>query len=341
MNIETDVAVVGAGPAGLAAAISARLRGSRVTLLEHTEFPRYRPGESQHPGIATLFEELGIEDLSQFSPIRPSGIWTTWQEASKFVAFGGDSQRPWCGYQITRSTLDQVLLGRARQLGVRILQPCGKTKIFHDNGRVGGVRYEHGEVKARFIIDASGGQHWLQKELGLQLLKLSPRLIASYGYVHTLDCKQYGNPSIRADGATWTWIAQIDVNLCHWTRLDLNSGFNREVPSELQACATDCGKPFGADVTWRTVQPVAGPGFFLVGDAAAVLDPVASHGMLRSLMSGMMAGHLVTCIVHGREAEDSTTSFYKDWFSEWVRKDVATVSDLYRKLRPIPEWLKQ
>jgi hypothetical protein len=58
-------------------------------------------------------------------------------------------------------------------------------------------------------------------------------------------------------------------------------------------------------------------------------------------MSGMMVGHLVTCMMQGLEAEESTISFYKNWFAEWVKKDVALVSDLYRKLQPIPEWLKQ
>jgi hypothetical protein len=55
----------------------------------------------------------------------------------------------------------------------------------------------------------------------------------------------------------------------------------------------------------------------------------------------MMVGHLVTCMMQGLEAEESTISFYKNWFAEWVKKDVALVSDLYRKLQPIPEWLKQ
>jgi flavin-dependent dehydrogenase len=49
----------------------------------------------------------------------------------------------------------------------------------------------------------------------------------------------------------------------------------------------------GADVTWRIISPAAGPGFFLVGDAVAVLDPASSHGVLKALMTGMMAAHLI------------------------------------------------
>ena len=339
MSIDTDIAVVGAGPAGLAVAISAALRGCRVTLLERDHFPRHRPGESQHPGVAGLLKELGIEDLSPFSPVRHSGIWVTWPSIPKFVPFGGDSSGPWHGYQINRSTLDQGLLAHAKRLGVRILQPCGRAKVFTENDRVAGVRYEHGDVRARFTIDASGNRHWLQKELGLRLLKLSPRLVACYGYVNTANSEQYANPSITSEGLTWTWIAQVDTGLCHWTRLNLKSEFSREIPLDLRTSSTYCSRPLGADVTWRTVQPAAGPGFFLVGDAAAVLDPLASHGVLRALMSGIMVGHLVAYTVQGQKSEEHTSAFYTSWLGEWLVKDIAAMSRFYRQLQPIPEWL--
>src|SRR6266581_3922122 len=53
------------------------------------------------------------------------------------------------------------------------------------------------------------------------------------------------------------------------------------------------GCPKGSDVTWRLLESCAGPGYFVAGDAASVSDPSASHGVLRALLSGMLAGHLV------------------------------------------------
>ncbi|MBA4535538.1 hypothetical protein H1196_23700 [Brevibacillus halotolerans] len=50
----------------------------------------------------------------------------------------------------------------------------------------------------------------------------------------------------------------------------------------------------GADMTWRVITQLGGPGgYFLIGDAATVLDPASSHGVLKAVMSGMMAGNLI------------------------------------------------
>lgn len=78
--------------------------------------------------------------------------------------------------------------------------------------------------------------------------------------------------------------------------------------------------PEGIDLTWKFYEECAGPGFFLLGDAAASLDPSASHGVLRALMSGIFFGHLVkncpTLI-----DETSITETYRAWFREQFEND--------------------
>jgi flavin-dependent dehydrogenase len=339
MTIDADVAVVGAGPAGLATAISARLRGCQVVLLEQSAFPRHRPGETLHPGLGPLFEQLGVEHaVSRFSEVRHTGIWVSWHSDLAFTPFGEDNRGHWRGYQIRRSDLDSLLLVRARELGVLIVQPSGRAFVLTDQRRTIGLRCDRCDVRVKFVVDASGSQSWLQRQLGLQLLKLSPRLIASYGYVESDDFGPIHSPSIVADGSTWTWIARINAGMCNWTRLATNSTFDGEVPSALRIAGSKIRR-YGADVTWRTVHPVAGAGFFLVGDAAAALDPVSSHGVLRSLMSGMMVGYLVAQVLGNRQQEKHVISEYKSWFSEWLRRDISKVKDLYQKLDPPPPWL--
>ena len=53
-----DLLIIGAGPAGCAAAISARRRGLTVMMLEASAQPRRVPGETLHPGIEPLFARL-------------------------------------------------------------------------------------------------------------------------------------------------------------------------------------------------------------------------------------------------------------------------------------------
>jgi hypothetical protein len=47
----------------------------------------------------------------------------------------------------------------------------------------------------------------------------------------------------------------------------------------------------GIDVSSSIANPTAGPGYFLAGDAASIVDPLSSHGILKALMSGMKAAH--------------------------------------------------
>ena len=72
----SDVLVLGAGPAGCAAAISARLAGMSVTLLDKRCASHRIPGETLHPGVESLFNSLGVIDevLAQGFH-RHSGIW--------------------------------------------------------------------------------------------------------------------------------------------------------------------------------------------------------------------------------------------------------------------------
>ncbi|MBJ8205870.1 FAD-dependent oxidoreductase, partial [Bacillus cereus] len=81
-------------------------------------------------------------------------------------------------------------------------------------------------------------------------------------------------------------------NVYQWTELSFdNVALKRDwIPEEFQGLKP-MGKPNGADVTWRAISQPGGAGYFLVGDAAAVLDPASSHGVLKAIMSGMMAAH--------------------------------------------------
>jgi len=71
---DPDVVIVGAGPAGTAAAILCAQRGLRVTLLEQAAFPRTRPGETLPPGVEAVLDQLGIaQAINQGGFLRHPG----------------------------------------------------------------------------------------------------------------------------------------------------------------------------------------------------------------------------------------------------------------------------
>lgn len=342
------ILIIGGGPAGTSAAIWAAKRGFSVTIIESQKFPRNKPGETLHPGVEPLFEQLGVnKDVQAAKFMRHRGIWIRWTNNRKdsrdsddrrLLTFGKDEKGLWLGYQAWRAILDNILLRRAKMCGVSVLQPCQALDVILDDDRkVIGLETSCGNIMADFVIDATGGIHWLARRLKLVVGKHSPPLFAYYGYAKGECAPPCEEPAITITPNGWTWTAKIQKHLYQWTRLY----FNRDkkniksllpygwLPEEFKGL-TPIQPMRGSDVTWRLVVKAAGSGYFLVGDAAAVIDPSSSHGVLRALMSGMMASHSIVRIIHDRIPSDSAINGYNYWISKWFFYDVAKLKELHR-----------
>ncbi|MGE0442649.1 MAG: NAD(P)/FAD-dependent oxidoreductase [Gemmatimonadales bacterium] len=335
----TDVVIVGGGPAGSAAAIAAARAGARVILLERHATPRDRPGETLHPGIEPLLRWLGADDLlAEATVARHEGHWVRGAGRRRFLRFGRDASGPWLGFQAWRRTFDAGLRRRAADLGVEVRTGTAVAGILRDGGRVLGVATEGGEeLPAAVTIDAAGGGHWIARQLGLGVTRLSPRLIATFGYTAPAPAaparRLPREPELSADAGGWTWIAPLGAKGWHWSRLALD-GRRAErgwQPARL-AGLTPVGPSRGADVTWRMVPAAGGPGWLAAGDAGAVLDPASSHGVLRALLSGAQAG--VLAATAGSTDARERFGAYDAWFRQGVTRDAETLRASYATLFP-------
>ncbi len=336
-----DIIIIGSGPAGSATAIKCAQNGLKVVLIEAKEFPRSHPGETLHPGIEPLLNELGVvESVLNAGFLRHQGNWVEWESERKFVAFSQKESEVWQGFQAWRADFDSILLNRVRSLGVKVLQPCQASNLLISEGKIIGVETSQGVLKASKIVDASGGNHWLARQLNLPINYHSPRLIAHYGYAQG-ECPQRDNaPAIVADANGWTWTAKVKPQLYQWTRLSFDEQAMEKnwLPAEFQELKVE-HKMRGADVTWRIVSQPAGNGYFLVGDAAMVLDPASSHGVLKAIMSGMMAGHLIASELLEKITEEEAVLYYCEWINNWFRNDFEQLSQLYGMLPNPPAWI--
>jgi flavin-dependent dehydrogenase len=331
LPLASDVVVVGGGPGGAATAIKCAEAGLRVTLLERDLPGRERPGETLHPGIEPLFVELGIErEILSANFLRHEGHWISWNEPLHFEAFGMDERGAWLGFQVWRAEFDSILLSRARSLGVVIKQPCRVLRPLIEEGRVVGVATHEGIIRARVVVDASGGRQWLAGQLHLPIHKSSPRLIARYGYALGTCATLYETPSLIADTQGWTWTARVKPQMYAWTRLSFDSSKLEAdwLPDPLRGLERR-GRMRAADVTWRIANPPAGPGYFLVGDAASVLDPASSHGILKAIMSGMMAAHLIRKMAEHQVEEAEAARSYSQWMQNWFEHDTKRLKEMY------------
>jgi flavin-dependent dehydrogenase len=335
-----DAVILGAGPAGCAAGIGLARAGLAVALLEGAPFPRDRPGETLHPGAEALFDQLGVRaEVLAAGYLRHRGTWVEWGREATFVPFGADEAGPWLGFQAWGADLDARLLAQARAAGVQVLQPCRAERPLLSGGRVRGVVSSKGLIESSYLIDASGGRHWLARRLRLPLERYSPPLRVRYGYRAGACPARDDAPALVADAEGWTWSAHVRPGLYQWTRLTFAGPPGQGPPAELRPLAP-VGPVRGAEVSWRRVTAPAGPGYFLTGDAAAVLDPTSSHGVLRALLSGAQAAYLIGKVLAEGVPEAVAADAYARWLGEGVRKDVANLWGLYASLRHPPAWAR-
>jgi flavin-dependent dehydrogenase len=154
MGQETEVLVIGGGPAGLAAAIAIREKGFEVTVADGAKPPIDKAcGEGLMPNTIAALHELGI-------PIHPSdgqifhGLRFIEGKTEAEANFPGES-----GIGIARTVLHSKMVERAEECGVSLLWSTpvsGLTKA--------GVVLRGREMRAKWVIGADGirsrVRHW-------------------------------------------------------------------------------------------------------------------------------------------------------------------------------------
>jgi flavin-dependent dehydrogenase len=82
----------------------------------------------------------------------------------------------------------------------------------------------------------------------------------------------------------------------------------------------------------------AGSGYYVVGDAAAILDPASSHGVLKAVLSGMLAARMmVKALAFGDGVTEARR--YGQWVNDRFEHDVAGLRALYARLPRPPHWI--
>jgi flavin-dependent dehydrogenase len=332
---ETDLVIVGGGPAGAAAAIAARSRGLRVVVLERNKETKVRPGEGAHPGIEPLLLRLGVMDaVSAANFLRYKGHWVAWGgQPQRFMPFGQDERGAWEGFQLPRLEFDTIMLEGARKAGALVVQPTVGQRLIVEADLVKGVETEHAVWRCSFVIDATGRHRWLSRALKIPVTLNGPRRIAWFDYANGECPALDSNPKIVSDARGWTWMARIRPGLYQCVRIPLNGSrpSSRWRPDEF-ADLHPCEGRRGIDVSSSIATQTAGPGYFLVGDAASVTDPLSSHGVLKAVMSGINAAHYSALITHRIMNPGAAATAYNNWLTQWFRRDCARLDELYHSL---------
>jgi geranylgeranyl reductase family protein len=148
-----QVVIVGAGPGGAAAAIALAQRNVRdVVLVDRAHFPRDKTcGSAISPLGLRVLAELDVEADVRRRARTIHSLKLTTPGGRRLTLRGGEA-----AVVLLRKDFDQLLVDRARKLGVTFRDGMRVTHLIRDGSRVTGVRTDDEEIAAHTVICADG-----------------------------------------------------------------------------------------------------------------------------------------------------------------------------------------
>ena len=272
--LDTDVFVVGGGPAGLAAAIAASQRGLRVVVADRAEPPIDKAcGEGLMPDSLEVLAQLGVS-LEGCETGRFHGIRFIGPDSSVAAEFPQG-----CGLGIRRVLLHQLLLEQAQACGVKMLWGARVSAIRDDavlvNGRV---------VACRWIVGADGQNSRVRDWAGLSPGNGGTQRIGLRQHFKVRPWSDYveiywgnhGQAYVTPVGSEEICVALISRPKFHSFQQGLSEF--PELAARLQDSVSTTTVRGGLSIS-RTLKHVYRGNVALIGEASGSLDAITGEGM--------------------------------------------------------------
>lgn len=326
MATEVDVAVVGGGPSGSAAAYFLASRGHSVLVCEKKAFPREKTcGDGLTPRAVKELERMGLgRELARWERVKGLRV----HAAGRSLELPFPELDDFCSYGLVkpRKDLDETVLGNAEAAGAKVLQHTEVKEPIFDKGVCSGfIAARDGdteEVKAKWVVCGEGAATKFSRSLGRVRDVDYPMGLAIRQYFRSpmehsgwfeayLDLRSgrdslpgygwlfpVGDGTVNAGvGLLSTFGGWRDVNLHA-----LQDKFISSLPVEWGvSSSTVCSKPrAGRLFMGASVWPPHGPGFVLVGDAAGMINPCNGEGIAYGYETGRIAArHIDEALTSG------------------------------------------
>ncbi len=270
-----EITVAGAGPAGAAAAIAARMEGCAVRVFDRGSRPRHKVcGEFISPGGPEILERLGA--WTGFAALRPNRI-------ERCVLHLGRHAKKWrlpeCGWGLSRLQLDRMLLDRAKAMGAGIVR-----------GEALDLRRAPAESGALILACGRRGD----PAPGTRL----------FGFKAHFDGPTDDAVELFFEREAYAGVSTVEngiTNVCGIAPEALlrSHGFDFDAFVARPGPLADRLRPLRRRIPWVVTGPVvfvapspkeSGDASYAAGDALGFVDPFTGTGILNALLTGYLAG---------------------------------------------------
>ncbi|MCS3902357.1 flavin-dependent dehydrogenase [Methylohalomonas lacus] len=330
----TDVAIIGAGPAGCVAAKLLADAGHAVTVLEGSRFPRFSIGESLLPYCMNVLERCGLlQTVVEAGFQYKNGAVFERGDACQHIDFRDKFEAGWATtYQVQRARFDQALANTVAASGVdvRFESRVTAARLQRDDCRLDyrDAAGRSATLASRFVIDASGFGRVLPRLLGLDAPVESIPRRALFSHVRLAPAADFDRNKILITvhpqaHDIWYWLIPFNDGSASLGVLfpvdhplagagtDLDTFWSLVNATRIGTllAGTELLRELGAIQAYSsTSSQVHGDGYALLGNAAGFLDPIFSSGVTIAMKSAELATSTLL-----RELAGQTVDWQRDY----------------------------
>lgn len=328
MAEESDLCIVGGGPAGMMAGLLFARAGVRTVVLEkHGDFLRDFRGDTVHPSTLGIFDELGLLDELLARPHdkvkRLTGII-----GGEKVAIADFSRLPvkrgFIALMPQWDFLDCVADAARLYPSFDLRMNTEATGVLMENGRVAGVRHvrdgETRTIRSRLVIAADGRRSILREQAALPLQDLGAPMDVFWFRLSKERTRENLTTGVFATGKLLALIDRGDYWQCAYAfpkgaadriRDEGIVAFREHVASAAPFLADRVDEIAGWDqvkllsVSLDRLTRWHRPGLLAIGDAAHAMSPIGGVGINLAIQDAVAAANILArAMADGRDVDD-------------------------------------